>query len=247
MESLMTNSIQKFLVATLMISTIGTAIATPVQDQAQKLYTALKANKPTKTVYTYCKKHKITPEQIANETKKLCEAKSDWDTYSKVTELEVVWEDRLQSMSTTAKVVATIGTVAGIVCTYFLIKYLRQPAVIAPAPEPNTQPDVLPEPAPVPQPQPAPANRVARMMQNLQANNPEFQRRMGDPVNAQNIRALFDNQEFVAAMATPLGEMFEAQIIQGFNHGGVLAATEQPNFADVMMQEINRQLLWALS
>lgn len=181
----MKNVIKKLLLAGLMLSTISPVVAAPLDDQAKRLYTALKANKPTEAVYTYCKKNKISAEEIANATKKICESNKDWDTYSKVNEIEVAWDERMNSMSTPAKIAVALGVAASAIGMWLLYRHLRT----APAPIiPPVVPPVVPAPAPVRQPAPAPAARTLNaVVENARANNPQVQQALQDPAIAQNI------------------------------------------------------------
>lgn len=157
---IMKRTLNFLLLASLLISSINISCATPVENQAKLLYTALKGNKSTESVYAYCTKHKISIEQIANETKKICETNNDWETYGKVTEQEVIWEDRMQSMSFGAKIAIAIGATAAIIATYMLYSYFKKPAI---QPEPQPAPvDPNPQPAPRPIPHPVPNNNNNR-------------------------------------------------------------------------------------
>jgi len=100
----MKNIVHRILIAGLMISCIGTAIATPVEDQAKLLYAALKNGKSTEAIYTYCVKNKIHACEIAIETKKICIALNDNTTYEKTIKLHAHWHKRGQGWSKKTKI-----------------------------------------------------------------------------------------------------------------------------------------------
>lgn len=151
------------LMASLLLATISATCAAPVEDQAKLLYTALKGNQSTEAIYTYCTNHNISAEQITDETKKICEANNDWDTYSKATELAIAWEDRMHSISTPVKIIAALGVVATGACIWLLYRYLKKPAVETPPVVKPTPPvvDAAP-PVGLPHPMPNPNNGGAR-------------------------------------------------------------------------------------
>jgi len=178
------------LLASLMLATVGTGIAIPVNDQAQALYFNLKNGKSTEAIYTYCQRNKISTTQIVNETKKICEANNDWDTYAKATELEITWEDRKQSISTPVKIIAALGGVATGVCIWLLYTYLKKPArqippVIPPVAPTEVPRAVHPQPRPnlnpVAMPRPNPDENIGAPVMAAPANRPAAQNQKNAP------------------------------------------------------------------
>jgi replicative DNA helicase len=92
--------------------------ATPLETQAKKLYAALKANKSTERVYKYCKKHNISPDDIAFEIEIICNTKNDQETLAAADALIIEWKLRrilvevaINILEQNAKTVNTLQTV----------------------------------------------------------------------------------------------------------------------------------------
>jgi hypothetical protein len=251
------NILKLTCITSLMFATIGTAFAAPLEEQAQLLYKALKTNTSTEAIYTYCTNHAISAEQIVNETKKICEANNDWDTYSKATELEIAWEDRMQSISTPVKIAAALGAVATVIGVCLLYKYLKKPAqeippvvppVVLPHPMPNSNIGAGPRPNPLhnvqipmveghAQPGGAFNPLALNQLRAALARNPQARLAAENP-QAQNLEQLFDAPEVQQMLNTPAIAGFLAQdgIWEGLqnlaNNANITYQIDGPAFGD---------------
>ena len=236
------------LLASLMLATAGTSFATPLEDQAKLLYAALKNNKSTEAIYTYCVKNKIHACEIAIETKKICIALNDNITYEKTIKLHAHWHKRGQGWSTKAKILTGLACTAISICitTYLVYKTIifcdasargpveEIPPVVDPAPpviilQPQAAPEPKPQPQPVPQPAPEPEPQPnlphAELVVQLQTEGARIV-----------FREFMHTQNFQRALDDPNQT---ENIIRHFNSQAFLRRL-QPYFWGVEMEDFHR-------
>lgn len=80
--------------------------------------------------------------------------------------------------------------------------------------------------------------RAGRMLFDLQAQSENFQEAMRDPQRAQNIRALFNDPDFVELVNDPGAGVREALLRGEFNKPDIIQNSSDENFVQNMMNGI---------